>query len=192
MVRNRYARLIGMLMLSLLACGQVIAQSQEQTGMDDIVRTIHTLQLEISALKNRVEALNNLMGIDERVLANVIVLTDQDCAVLGPDWGRYEAINGRFPLAAGETEDINGERRTFALEQEGGEYSHRLTIPEMPSHTHPYRRIDSAVNAKAANHRSEVVQANGQTGTTGGDQPHNNIPPYLVVNFCHKETESRD
>ena len=192
MVRNRYSRLIGMLMLSLLASGQVIAQSQEQTGIADVVRTIHTLQLEISALKNRVEALNNLMGIDERVLANVIVLTDQDCAVLGPDWRRYEGMGGRFPLGAGMTKDTRGEERTFTIGGRGGSYLHQLTVDEMPSHTHSYTRTNWTHDTDVDDERRSPHHVAAQTGATGGNQPHNNMPPYLVVNFCHKETESRD
>ena len=192
MVRNRYARLIGMLMLSLLASGQVIAQSQEQTGMADVVRTIHTLQLEISALKNRVEALNNLMGIDERVLANVIVLTDQDCAVLGPDWRRYEGMGGRFPLGAGQTKDIREETTSFTLGQDGGAYKHQLTVEEMPKHRHSYRVYHEHRRRCDGDCSARVPHGADTTGEAGGDQPHNNMPPYLVVNFCHKETESRD
>ena len=93
MERNRYAHFAGLLMLSLLVSGQVFAQSQEQPDIADLQatmeRTIQEMQVKISALENRVEVFNILTGIDEKVLANVIVMTDQDCTVLGADWRRY-------------------------------------------------------------------------------------------------------
>lgn len=68
----------------------------------------------------------------------------------------------------------------------GGEVTHTLTVDEMPAHTH-----------------SLAMQAGNQTGIidkisvndfvncnwyshveyTGGNQPHNNMPPYIVLNY---------
>ena len=52
MVRNRHARFAGLLVLSLFAVGQVVAQPQEQTDVADLVRTIQALNARLSALAN--------------------------------------------------------------------------------------------------------------------------------------------
>ena len=56
--------------------------------------------------------------------AKAIVLTDQECAVLGDGWQPYERLAGRFPLGAGETQDARGEVRTFAVGSYDGAYAH--------------------------------------------------------------------
>lgn len=88
--------------------------------------------------------------------------------------GTWERIQDRFLLAAGET---------FTAGITGGEVEHTLTIDEMPSHTHGGVRRAYVENSGGA---SLGVSAGGggadnETGDKGGNQPHNNMPPYLVV-----------
>ena len=45
--------------------------------------------------------------------------------------GTWERIKGRFLLAADDS--------TYKIGSTGGEATHKLTISEMPSHTHKYR-----------------------------------------------------
>lgn len=105
--------------------------------------------------------------------------------------GTWEQIKDRFILAAGNT---------YTAGAVGGEATHQLTINEMPSHNH-YEYGDFATgqliplisdassgdvingayfqtsSAATLNHQSRHIQ----TGTTGGSQAHNNMPPYLVA-----------
>lgn len=89
--------------------------------------------------------------------------------------GRWQRIQDRFLLAAGET---------YPAGTTGGEAEHTLTIKEMPSHTHsvtPY--------ASGGSGSSEGVQyvtgvenwVTGKAEATGGGGAHNNMPPYLAV-----------
>lgn len=122
----------------------------------------------------------------DRLLADAIVLTDQDCDVLGRDWKHYEGMGGRFPLGAGENDDC-GEMRTFTIGQAGGEYRHELTVEEMPKHRHSFRMKP---DHKRGDHGDDWPLHHGhwnteETTETGGSQPHNNMPPYRVLNFCH-------
>ena len=94
--------------------------------------------------------------------------------------GTWERIKDTFLLAAGST---------YAAGETGGEATHTLTVNEMPSHSHYQKRYwgssGSANQAYTAGaeftspniYRSQI----DTTHSTGGDQPHNNMPPYLAV-----------
>lgn len=90
--------------------------------------------------------------------------------------GTWERIGGRFLLGADDTYTAGGT---------GGEAEHTLTIDEMPRHNHEIDNLNSAGNTTPF----MTVQAqdkvgyggNVQTMYAGGSQPHNNMPPYLVV-----------
>jgi microcystin-dependent protein len=71
----------------------------------------------------------------------------------------------------------------------GGEKEHRLTVEEMPSHTHSYNkiRIETHEWGDNANNRPHPFYDSGaQTGPTGGNQPHENRPPYYVLAYVMK------
>ena len=72
-----------------------------------------------------------------------------------------------------------------ALGNSGGAESHILTVNEIPSHSHslPWRHSGS-------HRRNGVAQGDSgnaaETGSIGGGQAHNNLPPYLIVNHIIK------
>lgn len=84
----------------------------------------------------------------------------------------------------------------FTLGQSGGETSHTLTINELPTHTHvvsansapgtlatPLNNVP-AQGAKAAyGSTPDQLMNPSAVNTVGGSQPHENMPPYLVLNF---------
>ena len=72
----------------------------------------------------------------------------------------------------------------------GGEYSHKLSVNEMPSHTHTIEdstmssASDSEKKVEAGNDvtvRTKGVTATETTSATGGNVAHNNLPPYVTV-----------
>ena len=104
-------------------------------------------------------------------------------------------LQGRVPLGSGQGPGLTDRARGNVL----GEESHALIGPEMPAHTH-------SLGASAANGTSDAVAGNvmarspaaipqyhvtadatlhsATVGTSGGGQPHNNMQPYLTLNFC--------
>lgn len=104
--------------------------------------------------------------------------------------GTWEQISGRFLIGVGSCTDDNNETWEFVNGQAYGEYNHRLTVEEMPVHSHWTKENAPGLYAgwgtKSDNGwiTSAVNQDNGgtwETNTTGGDQTHNNMPPYLAV-----------
>lgn len=90
--------------------------------------------------------------------------------------GTWEKIEDKFLLASGTN---------YSIGSTGGEATHTLTIDEMPSHTHTsdMRHYQSSsqytgYSSSWTNQKQTAIQIN----STGGGQPHNNMPPYLVVN----------
>lgn len=90
--------------------------------------------------------------------------------------GIWEQIKDRFLLACGDTYQ-NG-----AI---GGEAAHTLTIEETPEHIHELG-YDVGVLLQSGNTRGNAGTGStyGQgwyTKPSGGNQPHNNMPPYLAI-----------
>lgn len=89
--------------------------------------------------------------------------------------GTWSQIKGKFLLASS---DIYPNGST------GGEANHTLTINEMPSHSHKYTLAYSGNDpARGFNYGNTSVgwQGPGFIQETGGNQAHNNMPPYLSV-----------
>lgn len=99
--------------------------------------------------------------------------------------GTWEQLKDRFLLGAGDT---------YSAGATGGEAQHTLTINEMPSHNHNFALIKTNVGTGGVQPDGRTIQK-GYAGSPsepevspiyqfdaqGGSQPHNNMPPYLVV-----------
>lgn len=101
-------------------------------------------------------------------------------------FGVWQALGaGRMLIGVGSATDTRGESKTFAAGAIGGEYNHVLTVAEMPSHSHTTPQGSVAPpapgNYASGDDTSSTAFANPPSGSAGGDQPHNNLPPYLAV-----------
>ena len=98
-------------------------------------------------------------------------------------------FRGRTPV--GVNDGTGSVSETFSLASSGGEVTHTLTINEMPSHSHG---ISANAHISSQAHSSgearwpwtDWQEANRATWNAGGGQAHNNMQPYLVVNYIIK------
>lgn len=112
-------------------------------------------------------------------------------AVIGNTYGSVNSssfnlpdLQGRFPLGAGLGSGLTNR----VLGSKGGEEAHILTIPEMASHTHSYNAGERLQNIGGGEFAAGPVPGNVAltSGSAGNDQPHNNMPPFISLNFIIK------
>ena len=99
-------------------------------------------------------------------------------------------LRGRMPVHTGGPQ-------SYVLGQNGGVENVTLTVNQIPAHTHvvsaqsgaggqvslsnAFWAQDSAANLFAASANAPLSSA--AIGTAGGSQPHDNLMPYLAINF---------
>jgi microcystin-dependent protein len=106
-------------------------------------------------------------------------------------------LQGRSALSAGQGPGLSSR----VLGQSGGEAAVTLTSGEIPQHTHTaVASTNLGDQASPANtlwatgaggrgqnfyaSGADVAMSSQAIGAAGGGQPHNNLPPYLALNFC--------
>ena len=107
--------------------------------------------------------------------------------------GTWEKINSKFLIASGTAQGEAGEIYNFAVGGTGGEYSHKLTVNEMPKHGHYSGDTSDGFLAHAtggSNWKGGFTKTTSgemfwyrQPNDIGGNGYHNNLPPFLVVNM---------
>jgi microcystin-dependent protein len=113
-------------------------------------------------------------------------------SILGTTYGGDGRVNFALPNLQGRTPVHVG--NGILLGETGGETAHTLNISELPAHNHPVN-----ANSNAASVGPAAGNFWSQTGSyapspdsamnpatvlaTGGSQPHENMSPYLVLNF---------
>lgn len=93
-------------------------------------------------------------------------------------------LSGRFVVGV----DYNDSDYS-SIGNTGGEKRHQLTVNEMPSHTHSYDKIKIETHKwgdNADKRPYSFYDSGAQTGSTGGNQPHENRPPYYVLAYVMK------
>lgn len=94
---------------------------------------------------------------------------------------------GRVPIGAGTVgKDENEESPTFMLRNKYGEWKHKITIDEMPKHSHgmPLGRKDGDASYKTASFLTpETNWKERDTTSAGGDKAMSLIPASIAVNF---------
>ena len=88
--------------------------------------------------------------------------------------GTWTALTGRFLVGAGTD---------YPAGTTGGEATHTLTVEEMPAHAHPSTTPNTIQNTATGSSAYGYIGdgSYGNSGTSGGGQAHNNMPPYRSV-----------
>ncbi len=101
-------------------------------------------------------------------------------------------IQGRLPMQWGSGPGLTP--RSFG--ETGGTETVTLVASQMPFHTHPLNASAAAGAQSPAGNVPGLSRAKGYhpgpadatspalLQNSGGNAPHNNLPPYLVLNFC--------
>lgn len=91
-------------------------------------------------------------------------------------FGEWTLISNSFLVGAGDL---------YAVGATGGEATHTLTIEEMPNHLHKISSslqwADQTGNVQGGTNTYYKRSESQTTQLAGGDQPHNNMPPYVAV-----------
>lgn len=91
----------------------------------------------------------------------------------GTEWTKLEGV---FLLGANSA---------YAVNSTGGEATHTLTVAEMPAHNHGYNQAVQGRTDVSGSNAAPQSAMNGyswvSTGGQGGNQAHNNMPPYKAV-----------
>jgi microcystin-dependent protein len=115
-------------------------------------------------------------------------------ALLGTTYGGDGRVNFALPNLQGRIPNHVG--NGFVLGERGGETAHTLNLSELPAHTHtPLGNKTNPATASSAQGNLWGFDAGQYAATanatmnpasitaTGGNQPHDNMSPYLVLNF---------
>lgn len=90
-------------------------------------------------------------------------------------------MNGGYGLVASGSQNGN----TVVTGELSGEFEHTLTESEMPRHSHSAQTLaQSNLFVSPGEAPAIFLLGTSVTGQTGGDQPHNNMPPHLGVRFA--------
>jgi microcystin-dependent protein len=119
-------------------------------------------------------------------------------SLLGTTYGGDGRTSFALPELRGRT-PVHPGADGVTLGQKAGEENHLLTIAEMPAHTHTARASSTTGNnpnpgggVLAATAPAEVYHGDenrvamrsGTVADAGGSQGHDNMQPYLTLNFC--------
>ncbi len=174
---------------------KVAYSDNSNLGVDNVQAAIDgtctKFSSQLTNLKNEVktETLNEMYPIGSIYITTSISTASELEKTLGVGtWETY--ASGKTLVGVGTGTDSNSVSKTFKANETGGEYKHKLTISEMPSHNHKPQLDDvgfATYGSTGGNSNWEYGGNNllfggtNVTGNTGGDGAHNNIQPYVTV-----------
>ena len=166
---------------------------QHVTNLQDLGKN-KTDNTETKKLLERIEKLEKQK---QAVPIGLIAIWGKPANEIPEGWREYVNLRGKMPIGIDpdyvkKPEDSQDYGLNQLLKQ-GGEHSHKLTEAEMPSHSHKYKYSTTSLDVN-----NEGAEENGgragwmlnlnkmpetYSSSVGSDQPHNNMPPYRVVQF---------
>jgi len=154
-----------------------------KTGLENSINEAKT------ELKNGITMAKTQTKLETFPVGSIFVSTTptNPSSYIGGTWESYG--QGRTLIGAGTGTDSNNTSQLFKVGATGGEYTHTLTVAEMPSHAHIFSRnyVGTGYTGYANRTLCSVNEVFGgnppdvKTGYTGGNGAHNNLQPYIVT-----------
>lgn len=138
---------------------------------------------KLAALERHLQA--QITALEARAVPSqtVIAYAGQKCP---EGWVPYTQLAGRVAVGSG-TDDWGNKRVANGT---GGIPTVKLTVAQMPAHTHEFRYVHNAESGRYRNNVRPGDETDSpekfKTLSAGGGQAHENMPPYLVMTMCEK------
>lgn len=98
-------------------------------------------------------------------------------------WHLCDGTNGTPDL---RDRFVVGSGNEYEIGNTGGEKTHKLTIAEMPSHSHTISNFPTDISGQERGQNSYGEYVTKETSSVGGNQAHENRPPYYALAFIMK------
>ena len=166
---------------------------QRVTNLQDLDKN----KAENKALKELKDEVEKLKKQKQAVPIGLIALWGRPASEIPAGWREYVNLRGKMPIGLDpdyvKTKDDSQDYQFNSLLKSGGERSHKLTVEEMPKHHHQQGSLGMLseygggyyIGDRGWGTIEPYVRSysHQNTSSIGGDQPHNNMPPYRVVQF---------
>lgn len=176
--------------------------NENKNSITDVKSDLTTTKSSVNSLENKLKELEKKLtnlSSKNNIPIGMIALWSGAESTIPTGWERVNELSGRFPLGIGSHTDNSGYSNVINEGESGGEYKHKLSEQEMPSHTHDLSIVNMVIADGSNGTTARAVAINGgpengngnwfvtNTGfpilQTGNNKPHNNIPPYYAVYF---------
>ena len=122
-----------------------------------------TMQDRLTTLENTVSSLKSELINEIYPVGSIYMSTEDDTiekvqSKFGGTWEKYS--QGRTLIREGTGTDSNGLVQTFANGSTAGEYVHKLTVVEMPSHSHGIPSLTGTTNSSGS-HTHNIILNRG-------------------------------
>ena len=149
-------------------------------------RFLNNQQIEAQSFTDENSLLKRLEKLEERVRKTVpiglVAIWGKPANIPIPEgWREYVPLRGRMPIGHNSADPDFGR-----IGAEGGEKTHTLTIAEIPRHSHSlfFKRTQDDQGFGSQDDEFSIGSSDSvHTTDEGGDQPHNNMPPYRVIKY---------
>jgi hypothetical protein len=158
--------------------GSLSSGSHTVTGNSRITNRIDTntiyadTYLNLPSTDTRADIVNHIYPVGSIFLSFTNV--NPSVRFTGTSW--VQVSQGRFVVGVGTGND-GIQNKIFTAGNNTGEYTHQLTIAEMPSHTHETYAQPSNDGDDGGGSDWNPYSFLTESSATGGDQYHNNTPP---------------
>ena len=190
---------------ALLAAGA--AYFKDEGAKEQAMRSeVETLKKQISTLATKTQ----LDDVEAQIPSHapvvspalpedaVLIIANKNGCPQG--WRSYAPAKGKFILGAGvgtgklevRKSSDHAPSASVTLSEhlygaQNGRETHKLSVEEMPKHHHKvFRRGNLAVGGEAMAVDKDEGNPAMHTGSEGNGKGHNNMPPFIALNFCMK------